>query len=112
MSRSTTPLAYPIPKFNVGDVCIVIAGHRKQLIGREVTILSPLEYHEVDNRKNRYLGYAVDVFEDGLQVVFRGHHLKKKPLPKDFSETVSWDSVGWSPSKEIVQSLEGVGHDH
>ena len=70
------------------------------MIGSEVTIQSPLKYHEVVNRKNRYLGYALDISLDGFRLVAREHHLKKKPLPADFSEIASWDAVGWNPHKQ------------
>lgn len=100
-SSSTTKLS--APKFKVGDVCILLTSRFEWLIGKEVTIMSPLEYHHIASQKNRYLGYLIDVAVDGgYELVARESHLKKKPLPGDFSETTSWDSVGWNPYAEKV----------
>jgi hypothetical protein len=91
--------------FVVGEIAVLAYCDRfPELIGAEVTIISPLQ--RMENRAgNVWMGYETDLIHEGIQLCPRPSYLRKKRPPKSQREIdtiVPWKDCAWSPHKEAV----------
>lgn len=97
-----------VPKFKVGDVCILINTERHpEIEGQTVTVIENFGWQEPEG-VDPFFGYRLDIQVDGCSIVAKQYQLKKKPLPRNFKKKVSWDSVGWSPYTEKSLVIAGA----
>ncbi len=83
--------------FQVGDVAVIIGGMYPEYIGREVTILSPLQPDPVSPG---HMAYKIDLTMPNIYAVWAWPELlRKKYPPREDWKLVSWDKCLWQPEK-------------